>query len=121
MKGEISVAACVAALALSASTRAAASDPVVIGIIEANKGSLVKTIGDAVMAVFARELDAVLDGSIGPFECHRFELDDLRAAPGLDAAEGIRSKVVDDRLPHVQHDGRRLSDERVRGGDRVLG
>ena len=34
MKGEISVAACVAALALSASTRAAASDPVVIGIID---------------------------------------------------------------------------------------
>ena len=32
---------------------------VVIGIIEANKGSLVKTIGDAVMAVFVRELDAV--------------------------------------------------------------
>jgi adenylate cyclase len=32
---------------------------VVIGLIEANKGALVKTIGDAVMAVFVRELDAV--------------------------------------------------------------
>jgi adenylate cyclase len=35
---------------------------VVIGIIEAHHGALVKTIGDAVMAVFVRELDAVAAG-----------------------------------------------------------
>ncbi len=32
---------------------------VVIGLVEANKGTLVKTIGDAVMAVFADEVDGV--------------------------------------------------------------